>query len=64
MARFIPVRIVKVGQSLYFRLPREFIRANNLKPGDMLMPDLDTFKIVKPEDLAVLYEGLEVAPAG
>jgi hypothetical protein len=72
MARFIPVKITKVGASLYIKLPREFVRANNLKAGDMLMPDLSTFKVIRPEDLATLdvelgkaeaavYEGLEPA---
>jgi hypothetical protein len=63
MARHTPVRITKVGGSLYIRLPREFTRANNLKPGDMLMPDFDTFRVVKPEDLATLDVELGKAEA-
>ena len=67
MARFIPVKITKVGASLYIKLPREFVRANNLKPGDILMPDLSTFKIVRQEAVEALGrepECLEAAPAG
>ena len=72
MARYTPVRIIRVGGSLYIKLPREFVRANNLKPGDTLMPDFSTFKVLNPEDLATLesewkaeaavYEGLEAVP--
>jgi len=72
MARNTPVRVTRVGGSLYIKLPREFVRANNLKPGDMLMPDISRFKVLNPEDLATLerewkaeaavYEGLETVP--
>ena len=62
MARFTPIKITRVGGSLFIRLPLEFVRANNLKAGDMLMPDLDTFKVVTPEEIAeaeaAVYEGL------
>jgi hypothetical protein len=65
MARYITVRVIKVGGSLYFRLPREFTRANNLKAGDMLMPDLNSFRIVRQEDVEALpgEQVVEAVPA-
>jgi hypothetical protein len=41
------VRITKMGGTLYIRVPPEFVHANNLKPGDMLVPDFSTFKIIR-----------------
>jgi hypothetical protein len=59
------LRVLQVGQgSLYLRLPREFIRANNLRPGDMIVPDLSTFKIIKQEDLPTLGREPEVVSVG
>jgi hypothetical protein len=58
MARHTPIRLIKIGKSLYFRVPVNIVRANSLKAGDMIMPDFDTFKLVTPEDLATLNEEL------
>jgi hypothetical protein len=60
------LRVLTVGHSLYVRLPLDFIRANNLKAGDMITPDLSTFKIIKQEDLATLSrepEAMGLIPA-
>jgi hypothetical protein len=49
-----PLKIKKVGGSLDVRLPREFIRANKLEPGDYVLLDFSKFKILKAEDFALL----------
>jgi antitoxin component of MazEF toxin-antitoxin module len=54
MANFPRIQVRKNGGSLYLRLPPDFIRANNLKPGDMIMPDLSTFKIIRQEEAEAL----------
>jgi hypothetical protein len=36
------------------RIPPDFIRANNLRPGDMIMPDLNTFRIIRQEAVEAL----------
>jgi hypothetical protein len=62
-----PIRIIKVGGgngSLYLKLPREWVRANNLKAGDMIMPDMNTFKIIRQEDMEALCEEPEAVEAG
>jgi hypothetical protein len=66
MANSTPIRITRIGKgrgSFYLKLPREWVRANNLKPGDLIMPDLDTFKIIRHEDLPALSQEPEVVPA-
>jgi hypothetical protein len=45
------------------RVPVDIVRANGFKPGDMIMPDFDTFKIATPENLATLREELGKAEA-
>jgi hypothetical protein len=57
------VRITKIGGTLYIRVPPEFIHANDLKPGDMLMPDFTTFKIIRQKAVDALCEEPEVIPA-
>ena len=66
MANFPHIRVTKVGGTLYIRIPPDFIRANNLKAGDMIMPDLSTFRIVREEAVEALCEapgGVEAVPA-
>jgi hypothetical protein len=66
MANSAPIRITRIGKgrgSFYLKLPREWVRANNLKPGDMIMPDLSTFRIVRQEDLPTLSQEPEAIPA-
>jgi hypothetical protein len=56
MAKFITVRVIKSGGSLVFTLPPKWRRANNLKAGDMLRPDFDTFGIIRLEGVETLCE--------
>jgi hypothetical protein len=63
MANFPHIRLRQNGRSLYMRVPPEFIRANNLKAGDIIMPDLNTFKIVRQDELETLCREPEVVPA-
>jgi hypothetical protein len=56
MANFPQIRLRKNGATLYMRLPLDFVRDNNLRPGDWLVPDLSTFKIIRQEDLATLHQ--------
>jgi len=54
MANFPQIQVRKNGGSLYLRLPPDFIRANNIKPGDIIMPDLSTFRIFRQEEAEAL----------
>jgi antitoxin component of MazEF toxin-antitoxin module len=55
MTKYIPIR--KFGlYSLYVRLPAEFVRANGLSPGDLVLLDLDALKIVKREVLDAIQQ--------
>jgi phosphate uptake regulator len=50
MTKYIPIR--KFGMySLYVRLPAEFVRANGLSPGDLVLLEPEKLKIVKQADL-------------
>jgi hypothetical protein len=64
MANFPQIQLRKNGGTLYMRIPLDFARANNLKAGDIVMPDLSTFKIIKQEDLAALHGEPVVVEAG
>jgi hypothetical protein len=44
MANFPLIPVRKNGATLYMRLPPEFVRGNNIKPGDIIMPDLRTYQ--------------------
>jgi hypothetical protein len=63
MANFPQIQLRRNGATLYMRLPPDFVRANNLKPGDILMPDLSTFKIVRQEAVEALGREPEAVPA-
>jgi hypothetical protein len=41
------------------RLPPEFVRANNLKVGDIIVPNLSTFRILRQEAVEALCEAVE-----
>jgi hypothetical protein len=67
MANFPQIQIRQNGGTLYMRIPLDFVRANNLRPGDIVIPDLSTFKIVRQEEVEALGQepevvGLEVTP--
>ena len=50
MTKYIPIR--KFGlYSLYVRLPAEFVRANGLSPGDLVLLEPEKLKIVKQAEL-------------
>jgi antitoxin component of MazEF toxin-antitoxin module len=49
-----PFQLKKVGGSLDVRLPRDFVHANELEPGDYVLLDFSKFKILKAEDFALL----------
>ena len=52
MAKYITIR--KFGlYSLYIRLPAEFVHANGLSPGDLVLLEPEKLKIVKQPDLDV-----------
>jgi hypothetical protein len=45
------VKIMRIGEySHYLRLPQEFMKANNLRAGDSLIPDFTNFKIIRAEN--------------
>jgi hypothetical protein len=49
-----PFQLKKAGGSLDVRLPREFVHANKLEPGDYILLDFSKFKILKAADFALL----------
>jgi hypothetical protein len=60
----IPLRMV--GNSIYLRVPRDFVRANQLRAGDVVLWNSESgnFRIVQLATLkepAVLREDLEAA---
>jgi hypothetical protein len=59
----LPVRVTKIGGTLYIRVPPEFVHANDLKPGDMIVPDLSTFKIIRQKAVDALCEEPETIRA-
>jgi hypothetical protein len=60
MANFPQIQIRQNGGTLYMRIPLDFVRANNLRPGDIVIPDLSTFKIVRQEEVEALGREPEV----
>jgi antitoxin component of MazEF toxin-antitoxin module len=59
MAKAKPLKLVRNGGSLNVRLPPEFKRANNLRPGDYVIVDLTKFKVLRMEDFELLGRELE-----
>ena len=50
MTKYIPIR--KFGlYSLYVRLPAKFVRAQGLRPGDLVELEPEKLKIVKQAEL-------------
>jgi antitoxin component of MazEF toxin-antitoxin module len=64
MANFPQIQLRKNGGTLYMRIPLDFVRANNLKAGDIVMPDLSTFRILRQEAMEALCEEPEAVEAG
>jgi hypothetical protein len=61
------ITLRRIGGTLYFRVPVNFVRENNLSPGDSLywIPGKDTvtLRVIKREVLAELFGKTEEAVA-
>lgn len=54
MSRYIKIR--KQGASLYLPLPYEFVRANDLKPGDFVLLEPEKLKIARQSTIETVAE--------
>jgi bifunctional DNA-binding transcriptional regulator/antitoxin component of YhaV-PrlF toxin-antitoxin module len=46
-----PIKLIKVGTTLYLRIPAAFRNAHKLKRGDYVIVDFSQFKIVRAEEV-------------
>jgi hypothetical protein len=60
----VTVQIVKTGGTFYLRIPPSYCRANKLEAGDFIIYDPTKFKILKPEDFALLGRETQAEVAG
>ena len=51
--------VFKVGGSLVFAIPQEYIKAHNIKPGDKIRIFFDDFLHAKPVEKEKITERLE-----
>jgi hypothetical protein len=58
-----PIAVRRVGNSLYIRIPHAFCRLNDIKPGDYLIFDPASQKILRPGDFDLLGRKPVLEPA-
>jgi hypothetical protein len=49
-----PVKLIRVGTTLYLRIPAGFRNANKLRAGDYMIADLSQVRIIRQEQVEQL----------